>query len=160
MSDTSIRFTVGVARYPHPTGAQDTPNPELAAYVANPTAFTFTSLAGSLAALGSSALQAEQWYHVVVSYDGSGAAADGIKIFVDGEVDAPGAADDLRVAFTECSFRLRPRGGGGGSAREGALRVPLPRPVGSLRTTHCDEELRVSRGGRGGVFVLRRLKNE
>ena len=83
-----------------------------------------------------------------------------LEIFVDGEVDAPDAADDLRVAFTECSFRLRPRGGGGGSAREGALRVPLPRPVGSLRTTHCDEELRVSRGGRGGVFVLRRLKSE
>ena len=41
----------------------------------------------------------------------------------------------------------------------GSLRVPLPRPVGTLRTTFCDEELRVSRGGRGGVFVLRRLRD-
>jgi hypothetical protein len=39
----------------------------------------------------------------------------------------------------------------------GSVRVPLPNPVGSLRTTFCDDEVRVSRGGRGGVFVLKRL---
>ena len=81
-----------------------------------------------------------------------------LEIFVDGEVEVGEAADELRVTFSECSFRLRERGAAAASGREGALRVPLPRPVGALRTTHCDDELRVSRGGRGGVFVLRRLK--
>ena len=82
-----------------------------------------------------------------------------LEIRVDGLV-APVSAgsEELRVEFTECAFRLLPKGqgsGGGGGAR--GLVVPLPRPVGSLRTTFCDETLRVSRGGRGGVFVLKRL---
>lgn len=78
-----------------------------------------------------------------------------LEIRVDGLV-APVSAggEDLRVEFTECAFRLLPRGGGGDGR---GLVVPLPRPVGSLRTTFCDETLRVSRGGRGGVFVLKRL---
>ena len=90
-----------------------------------------------------------------------------LEIFVDGEVEAAdggaGAAGEtkelLRVAFTEFSVRLRRRGGSDGE-RAGAVRLPLPRPVGSLRTSFCDEGLRVSRGGRGGVFVLRRLRDD
>lgn len=84
-----------------------------------------------------------------------------VEIFVDGEVSASSADKALLdVAFTECSFRWAPKGGSGGAGdRRGSLRVPLPRPVGTLRTTFCDEELRVSRGGRGGVFVLRRLRD-
>lgn len=35
--------------------------------------------------------------------------------------------------------------------------LPLPRPRGAIRTTFVDDELRVSRGSRGGLFVLRRL---
>ena len=69
----------------------------------------------------------------------------------------------LSVAFTECRFQLAAaaeRSAGGGAADNLSLRVPLPRPVGSLRTTFCDEEIRVSRGGRGGVFVLRRMRDE
>ena len=63
------------------------------------------------------------------------------------------------MAFTDCSFRLSgSRLSGSDEAPE--LRVPLPRPVGSLCTTHCDEDLRISRGGRGGVFVLRRLPDQ
>ena len=37
------------------------------------------------------------------------------------------------------------------------LALPLPRPTGSLRTTFCDSDLRVSRGGQGGVFVVKRI---
>ena len=89
-----------------------------------------------------------------------------LEIFVDGEVEAigeDGRDDVLSVAFTECRFQLAAtaeRSAGGGAADNLSLRVPLPRPVGSLRTTFCDEEIRVSRGGRGGVFVLRRMRDE
>ena len=41
-----------------------------------------------------------------------------------------------------------------GSSRE--LRLPLPRPRGTLCVTFCDETLRISRGGRGGLFVTSR----
>lgn len=54
----------------------------------------------------------------------------------------------LSVVFEECTVEL-------GSLRP--LRIPLPRPVGTLRTTYCDAALRISRGGRGGVFILKRL---
>jgi hypothetical protein len=85
-----------------------------------------------------------------------------LEIRVDGlvaPIDAGAGEEQLRVEFTECAFRLLPKGGGGGGGGGGArgLVVPLPRPVGSLRTTFCDATLRVSRGGRGGVFVLKRL---
>ena len=63
----------------------------------------------------------------------------------------------LDVTFTECSFAVRAGKNDAAPEGEGALRIPLPRPLGSLRTTHCDDELRISRGGRGGVFVLKRL---
>ena len=81
-----------------------------------------------------------------------------LEIRVDGRVAEAGAAETeplLDVTFTECSFALQ-RGGARSSG--GALRIPLPSPVGTLRTTHCDDEVRVSRGGRGGVFVLKRLR--
>ena len=38
------------------------------------------------------------------------------------------------------------------------VELPLPRPVGKLRTTFCDADMRLSRGGRGGIFVLRRIR--
>ena len=85
-----------------------------------------------------------------------GDSASALEIRVDGLVAPDDGADKLSVQFTECGFRLLPRGGGGDAAR--GVTVPLPRPVGSLRTTFCDESLRVSRGGRGGVFVLKRLR--
>jgi hypothetical protein len=36
--------------------------------------------------------------------------------------------------------------------------IPLPRPVGSIVTTFVDEDLRLSRGSRGGLFVLKRIR--
>jgi hypothetical protein len=42
-------------------------------------------------------------------------------------------------------------------ASAGPLKLPLPRPVGSLRTTFCDDDIRIARGGRGGVFVTKRI---
>ena len=83
-------------------------------------------------------------------------ASTALEIRVDGLV-APEGGDEERlgVKFTECAFRLL----GGDDGEGGGLVLPLPRPVGTLRTTFCDETLRISRGGRGGVFVLRRLRS-
>lgn len=89
-------------------------------------------------------------------------AQSSLEICVDGAVEAGSTEPQQRqpqlldVTFTECSFAIRR----GAKDEDGnALRIPLPRPVGTLRTTHCDDELRVSRGGRGGVFVLKRLRS-
>ena len=60
-------------------------------------------------------------------------------------------SDELRVTFTRTSVALD-----GGAP----LRLPLPRPVGTVANSYCDDDLRVSRGGRGGVFVLRRLARD
>lgn len=38
-----------------------------------------------------------------------------------------------------------------------AVRLPLPRPKGQLRTTFCDGDLRISRGGRGGIFIAKKI---
>ena len=38
----------------------------------------------------------------------------------------------------------------------GGLTIPLPRPVGKIRTTFVDDDMRLSRGSRGGLFVLKR----
>jgi len=58
--------------------------------------------------------------------------------------------NDLDVVFTEFSVEIP-------SAGFGPFRIPLPRPRGSLSTTFCDDSMRISRGGRGGVFVLQRV---
>jgi hypothetical protein len=76
---------------------------------------------------------------------GGGAAV----IQVHGSVRVTSEADLVDVTFERCDVY-----------RDGAddpLSVPLPRPKGSLRTTYCDDIMRISRGGRGGVFVLKRL---
>ena len=36
--------------------------------------------------------------------------------------------------------------------------IPLPRPVGRIVTTFVDDDLRLSRGSRGGLFVLKRIR--
>ncbi|KAJ1461409.1 hypothetical protein M885DRAFT_507388 [Pelagophyceae sp. CCMP2097] len=38
------------------------------------------------------------------------------------------------------------------------LTLPLPRPRGLIETTFVDDDLRLSRGSRGGIFVLKRQK--
>ena len=73
-----------------------------------------------------------------------------VEVVVEGECE-PGATDELRVTFTRTSVALD-----GGAP----LRLPLPRPVGTVSNSYCDDDLRVSRGGRGGVFVLRRLARD
>ena len=105
-----------------------------------------------------------------------------LRVRVWGEVypasrdDSASLPGDLIVTFTGWGFSLiRPSlsgGDGGGSdgtrrstktqqkereeqeSRE--LRLPLPRPRGTLCVTFCDETLRISRGGRGGLFVTSR----
>jgi len=72
-----------------------------------------------------------------------------IVLDVHGSVARTSDPNSVTVCFERCDVAWA---GGGGR-----ITVPLPRPVGSLRTTYCDDSLRVSRGGRGGVFVLKRL---
>ena len=67
-------------------------------------------------------------------------------IVVKGECSpSPARPDDtIDVVFT--SFSLND-----------ALVIPLPRPKGSLRTTFCDGDFRVGRGGQGGLFLVKRV---
>ena len=74
-----------------------------------------------------------------------------VEVTVEGECEPGEIADELRVTFTRTSVALD-----GGAP----LRLPLPRPVGTVANSYCDDDLRVSRGGRGGVFVLRRLARD
>mmetsp|Transcript_34900 Transcript_34900/g.58654 ORF Transcript_34900/g.58654 Transcript_34900/m.58654 type:complete len:266 (+) Transcript_34900:160-957(+) len=73
-----------------------------------------------------------------------------LSIRVYGEVEPlePNSLD-LKVTFTGWEIGLE-----GGP---GPLKLPLPRPVGSLRTTFIDQDIRIGRGGRGGVFVTLRI---
>mmetsp|Transcript_146809 Transcript_146809/g.469082 ORF Transcript_146809/g.469082 Transcript_146809/m.469082 type:complete len:98 (-) Transcript_146809:68-361(-) len=78
-----------------------------------------------------------------------------LRITVEGEAtpDEGGDAASLRVVFTQFGVSVV------GDAPEwlrSLPALPLPRPQGSVQTTFVDEDLRVSRGGRGGLFVLRR----
>ena len=66
-----------------------------------------------------------------------------LTLVVDGEARQSETPDTIEVIFTAC--------------RVNGLAIPLPRPKGTLRTTFCDESLRVSRGGQGGLFVVKRL---
>ena len=55
--------------------------------------------------------------------------------------------NELAVTFS--SFNLKFKGID--------VKLPLPRPKGSLKTTYCDADLRISRGGQGGLFIVKRL---
>jgi len=75
-----------------------------------------------------------------------------LKINVVGEcTPSNDSMSNLQVIFTEFSVEIP-------WTRVGLVTVPLPRPRGALETTFCDENLRISRGGRGGIFVLKRLR--
>ena len=84
-----------------------------------------------------------------------GSAPLRLEIRLFGDVSTTEAEDTRRSHLQSASFRSA-----GATTHARFARVPLPRPVGTLRTTYCDDGLRISRGGRGGVFVLKRLKQE
>jgi len=76
-----------------------------------------------------------------------------LTVRVWGEVEGGADSQELLVVFTGWSVGLsRPSSGAPGPG----LRLLLPRPKGTLRVTYCDETLRISRGGRGGLFVTSR----
>lgn len=81
------------------------------------------------------------------------------RVGVSGEVEAVDAEGrEVTVTFTE--WQVGPAGkayDAGGAQPPGSLRLPLPRPRGFLKNTFCDDTLRLSRGGRGGVFITSRL---
>lgn len=79
-----------------------------------------------------------------------GGDASVLHIGVDGEVVAKDALGwDAEVTFTSFDIAL---------GEFPKVSFPLPRPRGALRTTYCDDTMRVSRGSRGGMFVLTRLR--
>lgn len=79
-----------------------------------------------------------------------------VRVGVRGEIEALDAeAREVAVTFTSWEIGAKPASGG--TPTFPTLRLPLPRPRGVLRNTFCDETLRVSRGGRGGVFVVSRI---
>lgn len=62
--------------------------------------------------------------------------------------DTYGYGVNLPVEFSDFSIQF-------GSLP--TVRLPLPRPKGQLKTTFCDGDLRISRGGRGGIFIAKRI---
>ena len=76
-----------------------------------------------------------------------------VRVWGEVEVDdgVPGG-NSLAVTFGGWSFSLISPGQQ--AAQE--IKLPLPRPRGTLAVTYCDESLRISRGGRGGIFVTSR----
>lgn len=82
-----------------------------------------------------------------------------VRVGVSGEVEAVDAEGrEVMVTFTE--WEVGPAGNtysAGGAQPPRLLRLPLPRPRGFLKNTFCDDTLRLSRGGRGGVFITSRL---
>ncbi|CAE7038825.1 ANP2 [Symbiodinium microadriaticum] len=81
---------------------------------------------------------------VAIRVGGSGGPK--LDLRVKGDLKGSDALD-LGVIFTSFSFKL---------PNLPDIELPLPRPEGRLRTTFCDRSLRISRGGRGGIFVLKR----
>jgi len=74
-----------------------------------------------------------------------------LNIRVHGDVEAAETSSaDLKVTFTGWELGL-------GDGEAPFLKLPLPRPVGYLKTTFCDDEIRIARGGRGGIFITKRL---
>ena len=68
-----------------------------------------------------------------------------IDIRVFGTARATSDEDTLEICFE--GFELG-----------GLPTIPLPRPVGRIVTTFVDDDLRLSRGSRGGLFVLKRIR--
>lgn len=67
-------------------------------------------------------------------------------IIVEGEISIdPATPSTTSVIFTRSKFSPP------------NIAIPLPRPKGSIVTTFCDEDLRISRGGQGGLFIVNRL---
>lgn len=90
-----------------------------------------------------------------------------VRVGVRGEIEALDAdAREVAVTFTEWEIGPKPPSGETASGdwkpnrtpTTPTLRLPLPRPRGVLRNTFCDSTMRVSRGGRGGVFVVSRVQ--
>ncbi|KAK3236593.1 hypothetical protein CYMTET_53276 [Cymbomonas tetramitiformis] len=74
----------------------------------------------------------------------------GIRVYGEVELASDGAPGDLSVIFTGWELKF-------GDTLP-VFRLPLPRPQGSLRTTFCDKEVRIARGGRGGIFITKRIQ--
>jgi hypothetical protein len=81
-----------------------------------------------------------------------------LRIGVEGEVKLLGDLSGSRAEVIFTSFDLGLTSSSVNDDRiEPAIKFPLPRPRGTLDTTFCDDTLRISRGGRGGVFILTRM---
>ena len=66
------------------------------------------------------------------------------KIYVNGNARPLNDNNDLEVTFTSLILE--------------GFKFPLPNPKGLLLTTYCDSNLRISRGSKGGLFILKRIR--
>jgi len=73
----------------------------------------------------------------------------GVKISVEGTAKAT-AGDEVDIVFD--GFQIE-------APMLPPLSLPLPRPRGKIISTFVDADLRISRGSRGGLFILKRLKD-
>lgn len=73
------------------------------------------------------------------------------RIVVNGEITP------LNQLPQECSNNANYVGVTFTSFQLGKFSIPLPRPKGTLLTTYCDSVMRLSRGGKGGLFVVQRV---
>ena len=81
-----------------------------------------------------------------------------VMLCVEGEVKLLGDLSGSRAEVIFTSFDLGLLSSSVNDDRiEPAIKFPLPRPRGTLDTTFCDDTMRISRGGRGGVFILTRM---
>ena len=79
---------------------------------------------------------------------------DGTIRLVDNDVISTAKSLVLEVIFTSFSVCVY----NDDRDKKKKLVLPLPKPKGSLDTTFCDGDLRISRGGRGGIFVAKKIK--
>ncbi|EEH60255.1 uncharacterized protein MICPUCDRAFT_50302 [Micromonas pusilla CCMP1545] len=127
------------------------------------TFFTFLpSLAGS-AETGARGVANQQMVdiengRVVNVVDVELAFGGAVRVGVMGTIEAKDPdAREVVVTFTDWEIGPAPGLSDGGAGEQPRVRLPLPRPKGALKNTFCDETLRISRGGRGGVFITSRV---
>ena len=66
-----------------------------------------------------------------------------IDIVVEGTCRVANVPNEVEVCFISTTIN--------------GIKIPLPRPVGTLTTVFYDGDMRISRGGQGGVFIVKKI---
>ncbi len=68
---------------------------------------------------------------------------NGIALVVEGTCRVANAPNEVEVCFISTTIN--------------GIKIPLPRPVGKVTTVFNDGDMRITRGGQGGVFILKKI---